>query len=48
MAETQQLKEIASEGFQNGSYLLGRIVSRLRENDTFTQKHRDKRKFDLF
>jgi hypothetical protein len=28
--------------------LLGRIVSRLRENDTFVQKHRDKRKFDLF
>jgi hypothetical protein len=47
MTDAQQLKEIANQGFKD-PYLLGRIVSRLRENDTFIQKHRDKRKFDLF
>jgi hypothetical protein len=48
MTETQDLNKIANQGFENDPYLLGRIVSRLRENDTFAQKHRDKRKFDLF
>ena len=43
-----QLKDIARQGFKDDPYLLGRIVSRLRENDTFAQQHRDKRKFDLF
>jgi hypothetical protein len=47
MTDEQQLKEIVKQDFDD-PYLLGRIVSRLRENDTFVQKHRDKRKFDLF
>ena len=47
MTDAQQLKEIANQKFED-PYLLGRIVSRLRENDTFVQKHRDRRKCDLF
>jgi hypothetical protein len=47
MTDEQQLKEKVKQDFDD-PYLLGRIVSRLRENDTFVQKHRDKRKFDLF
>ncbi len=46
MAEVQHLREIANQGLEDPS-LLRRIVCKLRENDTFDQKHRDKRKFDL-
>ena len=48
MTDSQQLKDIAAQGFKSDPYLLGCIVSRLRENDAFAQKHRDKRTFDLF
>lgn len=47
MTDAQHLKEIVNQGFESPC-LLGRIVSRLRENDTFVQKHRDKKKCDLF
>jgi hypothetical protein len=47
MTDAHELKKIADQGFED-PYLLGRIVSRLRENDTFAQKHHDKKKCDLF
>jgi hypothetical protein len=47
MTDAYELKKIADQGFED-PYLLGRVVSRLRENDTFAQKHHDKTKCDLF
>jgi hypothetical protein len=47
MTEKQFLKAIVTQGFENPD-LVGRVVSRLRKNDAYAQKHRDKKTFDIF
>ncbi|WP_158819903.1 hypothetical protein [Granulicella sp. S156] len=47
MTEAEELQIIAEQNLDSPS-ILGRIVSRLRKNNAYSQKHKDGFSFDLF